>query len=55
MAERSKEVIEHLDLAVQAAERANMSTSEIIGMFFYYAHNLAQRARDSALADADDD
>ena len=49
MAERSKEVVEHLDAAVEAAERAGMSTSEIIGMFFYYAHNLAQQARESAL------
>ena len=49
MAERSKEVVENLDAAVAAAERAGMSTSEIIGMFFYYAHNLAQQARESAL------
>ena len=49
MAERSKEVVEHLDAAVVAAERANMSTSEIIGMFFYYAHNLAQQARETAI------
>ena len=26
-----------------------MSTSETIGMFFYYAHNLAQQACESAL------
>ncbi len=49
MAERSEEVVKHLDAAVAAAESANMSTSEIIGMFFYYAHNLAQQARESAL------
>lgn len=51
MAERSKEVVEHLDAAVAAAERANMSTSEVIGMFHYYAHNLAQQARENALRD----
>ncbi len=48
MAERSEEVVKHLDAAVAAAESANMSTS-VIGMFFYYAHNLAQQARESAL------
>ncbi len=52
--QRSKEVVEHLDAAVEAAEKANMSTSEIIGMFFYYAHNLAQQARESALETANE-
>ena len=52
MAERSEEVVKHLDAAVAAAENANMSTSEIIGMFFYYAHNLAQQARETALEKA---
>lgn len=42
-------VINYLDLAVQAAEDKNMPTSELIGMFFFYAHNLAQEARDIAL------
>ena len=55
MTERSKEVVKHLDAAVAAAQDANMSTSEVIGMFFYYAHNLAQQARESALADAGQD
>ena len=49
MSNETNEVIEHLDLAVQAAERQKMSTSEIIGLLFFYAHNLAQQARDSAL------
>lgn len=49
MSERASEVIEHLDAAVAAAEKANMSTSEIMGMLFYYAHNIAQQAREAAL------
>ncbi len=52
--ERASEVIEHLDLAVAAAERANMSASEIMGMLFYYAHNIAQRAREAALQKPED-
>ncbi len=52
MAERSKEVVKHLDAAVAAAQSVDMSTSEIIGMFFYYAHNLAQQARETALQGA---
>lgn len=53
MTERTKEVVKHLDAAVEAAQEANMSTSEVIGMLFYYAHNLAQQARESALEDLD--
>ena len=49
MSEKRRKVIEHLDLAVKAAEREQMSTSELIGLLFYYAHNLAQRARETAL------
>ncbi len=49
MSDRVDEVIEHLDAAVAAAERAEMSASEIMGMLFYYAHNIAQRARETAL------
>ncbi|MHA1565072.1 MAG: hypothetical protein ACTSX7_07150 [Alphaproteobacteria bacterium] len=49
MGERSRQVVEHLDAALKAAENANMSTSHTIGMFFYYAHNLAQQALEAAL------
>ena len=54
MSEGPGEVIEHLDAAVAAAERANMSASEIMGMLFYYAHTIAQRARETALENQDD-
>ena len=54
MSEGPGEVIEHLDAAVAAAERANMSASEIMGMLFYYAHNIAPRARETALENQDD-
>ncbi len=54
MSERTSEVIEHLDAAVAAAESANMSASEIMGMLFYYAHNIAQRARETALENQED-
>lgn len=43
-------VIEHLDAAVAAAEQQDMSTSELIGLLYYYAHNVAQEARESALS-----
>ena len=44
-----KSVVDHLDEAVLAAEKEGMQMSELIGMFFYYAHNLSQQARDTAL------
>lgn len=42
-------VIDHIEAAIAAAERDNMSASEVIGLLFYYAHNVAQEARESAL------
>jgi hypothetical protein len=42
-------VIEHLELAMRAARDQEMSASEIIGLLHYYAHNIAQDARESAL------
>lgn len=47
-------VIEHLDAAVTAAREEDMSASEILGLLFYYAHNVAQDARESALRKEDD-
>lgn len=47
-------VIEHLDAAVAAAREEGMSASEILGLLFYYAHNVAQDARESALSQKDD-
>lgn len=44
-------VIQHLDQAIEAARDQEMSASEIIGLLHYYAHNLAQDARESALRD----
>jgi hypothetical protein len=48
-------VIEHLDAAVAAAREEDMSVSEILGLLFYYAHNVAQDARESALRQQNDD
>lgn len=42
-------VIKYLDLAVQSAEDEEMPMSELIGLLFYYAHNLAHEARNIAL------
>lgn len=49
MADDVNPVIEHLELALQAARDQEMSASEIIGLLHYYAHNIAQDARESAL------
>lgn len=48
-------VIEHLDAAVAAAREEDMSASEILGLLFYYAHNVAQDAREAALSEQPDD
>jgi hypothetical protein len=42
-------VIEHLDAAIAAAREEDMSASEVLGLLFYYAHNVAQDARESAM------
>ena len=42
-------VIEHLEEAIEVAQEQGMTTSELIGLLFYYAHNVAQEARESAL------
>ncbi len=42
-------VVAHLEAAVRTAEETGMSLSELIGLLFYYAHNLAQEARETAL------
>lgn len=49
MADEVNPVIEHLELAMQAARDQEMSASEIIGLLHYYAHNIAQDAREAAL------
>ena len=49
MADEVNPVIEHLELAMQAARDQEMSASEIIGLLHYYAHNIAQDARECAL------
>ena len=45
----TSKVIEKLDAVVMAAEEENMGTSELIGLLFFYSHNLAQEARDAAI------
>ncbi len=42
-------VIEHLELAIKAAQEEEMSASEIMGLLFYYAHNIAQEARENGI------
>ena len=44
-------VIEHLEMAIKAAQDEEMSASEIMGLLFYYAHNIAQEARENAMRD----
>ena len=44
-----RSVTDHLEAAIVAADAAGMTTSELIGTFFYYAHSLAQEAREAAL------
>lgn len=53
-AENEMSVVDYLDEAVVAAENEGMQMSELIGLFFYYAHNLSQQARDTAMSQEDD-
>lgn len=43
-------VTRHLDAALDAAREAQMSTSELVGLFFYYAHAIAASYRESLMA-----
>jgi len=53
--EKVMTVVDYLDEAVLAAEKDNMQMSELIGLFFYYAHNLSQQARNTAEAIAEEE
>ena len=46
MSEENNTVVEYLEMAVQAAQEQEMSASELIGLLFYYAHNVAQETRE---------
>ena len=43
-------VVNHIEAAVNAAEESGMSACELIGLLYFYAHNVAQDAREHALA-----
>jgi hypothetical protein len=42
----------HLEMALQAASEQEMKTSELLGLFFYYAHSIAENYREQAVRDA---
>ena len=42
-------VTDHLDRALAAAQEEEMSASELMGLFFYYAHSIAESYRQDAL------
>jgi len=48
-------VTAHLDRALETAKEHEMSTSELLGLFHYYAHSIAATFRETALAAADTD
>ena len=48
--EESLSVHDHLELALQVAADQQMSTSELLGIFFYYTHNIAESYRQEAIA-----
>jgi len=42
-------VVECLDLAIKVAGARRMCTSELLGLFHYYAHGIAAGAREDAI------
>lgn len=42
-------VRQYLEMAIQTAAEQRMSTSELLGIFFYYAHSIAESYRAQAL------
>lgn len=53
--EERNEVVEHLEAAVEAAQEVEMPATELAGLLFFYAHNVAQEVREVALAETEDD
>lgn len=49
MTDAGNPVVGHLEAAVEAAREVDMSASELMGLLFFYAHNVAQQAREAAL------
>ncbi len=49
----AKAVTKHLDRALEAARETEMNTSELLGLFFYYAHSIAESFRQNAIAATD--
>ena len=47
----SPSVHDYLDMALEAANEQGVSTSELMGIFFYYAHSIADSYRRQALKD----
>lgn len=41
----------HLELALEAAGEEGMSTSELMGIFFYYAHSIAESYRETVMVE----
>lgn len=42
-------VQQYLEMAIQTAAEQRMPTSELLGIFFYYAHSIAESYRTQAL------
>lgn len=47
--EDKNKVVEHLEAAVEAAQELEMPATELAGLLFFYAHNVAQEVREVAL------
>lgn len=43
--ERGPSVTDHLDMALTVARDQDMSAAELMGLFFYYAHSIAEGYR----------
>ena len=53
--EEKNEVVEHLEAAVAAAQEIEMPATELAGLLFFYAHNLAQEVREVALCETEEE
>ena len=52
--DESPTVHDYLEMALAAAAERQMSTSELMGIFFYYTHSIADSYRQEALREHDD-
>ena len=54
MEEEGPTVHDHLEMALQVASEQGMSTSELLGIFYFYTHSIAESYREEVMGQEGD-